>query len=63
MTKNISINYLFIKIIFFSTLFFIFLWPIRFYGLSIKYILLLTLIPILFNTYSSFNDLKKKYII
>lgn len=63
MTKNISINYLFIKIIFFSTLFFIFLWPVRFYGLSIKYILLLTLIPILFNTYSSFNDLKKKYLI
>ena len=60
MTKKISINYLFINIIFFSTLFFIFLWPIRFYDLSIKYVLLLALIPILFNTYSSFNNLKKK---
>ena len=63
MTKKISINYLFINIIFFSTLFFIFLWPIRFYDLSIKYVLLLALIPILFNTYSSFNNLKKKYLI
>ena len=63
MIKKININNLFKYPIFFLTTIYIFLWPLRFFDLSIKYVLLLTLVPILLNTYNNFNNYKKDYLI
>ena len=63
MIKKINIKLFLSYLIISTSTFFIFLWPIRIYDQSIKYILVLNLIPILYYTYINFNDQKKNYFI
>ena len=63
MIKKINIKLFLSYLIISTSTFFIFLWPIRIFDQSIKYILLLNSIPILYYTYINFNDQKKNYFI
>ena len=63
MIKKINIKLFLSYLIISTSTFFIFLWPIRIFDQSIKYILLLNSIPILYYTYINFNDKKKNYFI
>ena len=63
MIKEINTKLVLSYLIISTSSFFIFLWPIRVFEQSIKYILILNLIPIFFYTYSNFNNQKKNYFI